>query len=432
MGKLRTSCFPLVPLHHVLVARREPVVVDGGLGDWQAITIKFSGDVLPRNRSDAFKGAMFAAYPGDLLFSKIDARNGAIGLIPETLAKAVVTSEYPVFVPKPDRLRPVYLRHLLQANHFRADLQRMASGTSGRKRITPDSFVSLSVPVPSLEEQDALTTAYIAALARAAQLEQEADTIERAGWQSFESALGVATPPPLPNRPVFVARFKEVERWSHEGILRTKNCTLSPVGACSVVSLEEMLMEVRNGCSLGPSKRATTLRVLKISAITKGHLNLEEFKFMKDEVRLREQFSLLKGDILMCRTNGTLAYVGMSALVVTDVEDTIFPDKVIRLRPDPNKINSDFLWRLLQLPALRRQVESAARTAVGNYAIGGQDIKSLAVLLPPISQQHALFCSLDAAITTARQKRADAVALRQSAWASFESTLFETVKLLFE
>ena len=30
--------------------------------------------------ADAFKGAMFAAYPGNLLFSKIGARNCAIGL----------------------------------------------------------------------------------------------------------------------------------------------------------------------------------------------------------------------------------------------------------------------------------------------------------------------------------------------------------------
>jgi type I restriction enzyme S subunit len=39
---------------------------------------------------------MFAAYPSNLLFSKIDARNGAIGLIPESIEKAVVTNEYPV------------------------------------------------------------------------------------------------------------------------------------------------------------------------------------------------------------------------------------------------------------------------------------------------------------------------------------------------
>lgn len=129
----------------MLVERRESVVVNGGLGPWQAITIKFSGDVLPRDRAEAFKGAMFAAYPGDLLFSKIDARNGAIGLIPETIEKAVVTSEYPVFIPKADKLRPLYLRHLLQASHFRADLQSKASGTSGRKRVTPESFLSLSL-----------------------------------------------------------------------------------------------------------------------------------------------------------------------------------------------------------------------------------------------------------------------------------------------
>ena len=87
----------MLPLIDVVVPRHEPVRVNGALGDWQAITIKFSGEVLPRERAEAFKGAMFAAYPGDLAFSKIDARNGAVGLIPSSIPKAVVTSEYPVF-----------------------------------------------------------------------------------------------------------------------------------------------------------------------------------------------------------------------------------------------------------------------------------------------------------------------------------------------
>ncbi|UVS94657.1 hypothetical protein EFP19_01960 [Burkholderia glumae] len=103
-----------MPLAEVLVARREPVQVDGALGDWQAITIKFSGDVLPRDRADAFKGAMFAAYPGDLVFSKIDARNGAVGLIPDSISKAIVTSEYPVFTPKAGKLRATYRKRSLK------------------------------------------------------------------------------------------------------------------------------------------------------------------------------------------------------------------------------------------------------------------------------------------------------------------------------
>lgn len=398
--------------------------VDGVLGDWQAITIKFSGEVLPRDRAEAFKGAMFAAYPGDLVFSKIDARNGAVGLIPDSIPKAVITSEYPVFTPKPEALRPAFLNHLLRAAHFKADLQRKASGTSGRKRVTPEGFLSLEVPVPSLDEQDALVTAYAEALTRAEQLEQEAEAIERAGWQAFEAALGVAPPPPLPDRPVFVARFKDVERWSHDGILRGVTGSGSTTFEATTELLGNALLEVRHGCSKGPSKKSTPLRVLKISAVTKGRLDLAENKFIADEPALREQFALKKGDILMCRTNGTLAYVGMSALVESDIDGMIFPDKVIRVRPDLDKIEPEFLWRLLQVPAVRSQIEAAARTAVGNFAIGGKDIKALKVPLPSPAHQKDLAQALNDAVICAKSKRTEAAALRNSAWAAFESALF--------
>lgn len=422
----RASIYPVLPLADVLVARRQPVQVDGELGDWQAITIKFSGEVLPRDRAEAFKGAMFAAYPGDLAFSKIDARNGAVGLIPDGIAKAVVTSEYPVFTPKADKLRAAYLHHLLRADHFKADLQSKASGTSGRKRVTPEGFLGLQVPVPTLGEQDALVAAYTADLSRAAQLEQEAEAIERAGWQAFETALGVAAPPPLPDRPVFVARFKDVERWSHDGILRGALGNGATSSEASTEPLGNALLEVRHGCSKGPSKKATSLRVLKISAVTKGRLELEENKFIADEPVLREQFALKAGDILMCRTNGTLAYVGMSALVEADIDDMIFPDKVIRVRPNLDRIESGFLWRLLQVPAVRSQIEAAARTAVGNFAIGGKDIKTLKVSLPLRARQEALAQALGDAVTDAAAKRTAAAALRQSAWATFEAALFTT------
>jgi type I restriction enzyme, S subunit len=53
---------------------------------------------------------MFAAFPGDIVFSKIDARSGAIGVIPTEIAKAVVTSEFPVFIPDPDRLDGLFVK----------------------------------------------------------------------------------------------------------------------------------------------------------------------------------------------------------------------------------------------------------------------------------------------------------------------------------
>jgi hypothetical protein len=36
---------------------------------------------------------------------------------------------------------------------------------------------------------------------------------------------------------------------------------------------------------------------------------------------------------------------------------------------------------------LRTQIEAAARTAVGNFAIGSKDIKALKAPLPPLAEQ---------------------------------------------
>jgi type I restriction enzyme S subunit len=187
-----------------------------------------------------------------------------------------------------------------------------------------------------------------------------------------------------------------------------------------------VLLDVRHGCSKGPSKRGTTLQVLKISAVTRGRLDLDECKFIADEPALRKQFSLKAGDILMCRTNGTLAYVGMSALVEADIDCMIFPDKVIRVRTDLGKIRPEFLWRLLQVPAVRSQIETAARTAVGNFAIGGKDIKALNVPIPKLDEQETLIQALSVAIAGATATRTEAAKLRQSAWVAFESALFTT------
>jgi hypothetical protein len=103
----------------------------------------------------------------------------------------------------------------------------------------------------------------------------------------------------------------------------------------------------------------------------------------------------------MCRTNGTLDYVGMSAIVRADEPNLIFPDKLIRIRATERML-PEFLWLVLQTPPLRMQIETAARTAVGNYAIGGTDIWNFKFPLPPLAIQKQLVTE----VTTTRTKNA--------------------------
>jgi type I restriction enzyme S subunit len=140
--------------------RQEFVKLSKSFGEWTPITVHLTGKISPRNRIVPYKGIMFAAYPGDIVFSKIDARSGAIGVLPSDITKAVVTPEFTVFVPDPARLDGEFARLILRTGGFLAALRAKASGTSGRKRVTPEAFLDLRIPLPPLPEQQAVVTAY--------------------------------------------------------------------------------------------------------------------------------------------------------------------------------------------------------------------------------------------------------------------------------
>jgi len=415
---------PLAPVEDVLTPRTERIALEGSLGDWQAITIHFDGSVVPRDRTTPFKGSMFAAYPGDLVFSKIDVRNGAIGLIPDSMSKVVVTSEYPIHRPDPKTVDSRYLALLLRTPNFLALIRRAASGTSGRKRITPDTFRQIEVPLPEPDEQRRMVAAYDKAMRKAAALDAKADALERGAQEQFEADLGLTPPPDLPKRPFQIARFCDIERWSHEGIVQDEiHRTLHHESQYSQPLLGEVAT-ITHGCSHPPSSRKTPLEILKISAVTRGVLDPSEKKFIKDDKALRERFDLRRGDILMCRTNGTLAYVGIASLVTADMNDLIFPDKVIRVRLVSENVRAGFLCALLKTPTMRLCIESCARTAVGNYAIGSSDLAALEIITPPVSVQEEICDSLDLAQARADKLRKDATVLRTTAWNDFITGVF--------
>lgn len=422
----------MVPLHELLTERKEPVRVTGDLGDWQPITIKFSGEVLPRERSDAFKGAMFAAHPGDVVFSKIDARNGAVGLIPQSMPKVVLTPEYPVMVPDLTKLRPAYLHYLLRAEHFRSDLQRQASGTSGRKRVTPEAFLSLTVPLPSLPEQDFLVTAYEAALSEAASKESDAASIAQANQRAFEDALGVAPPPPLPDRPLFVARFKDVERWSHEGVLRAITQPEHAKAKWPVMLLGDLVDDIENGWSpqcLDHPAAPERWGVLKVGAVSFGYYNERENKELPSKLTPRAQYEVKKGDVIISRANVT-RYVGACGYVEQTRPKLMLCDKLFRVVFNANsQLDGRFLAAVMKLPTVREQIETRLTgTSPTMKNISKPALLDLRFPVPDLKTQRALIDTMVQNEKASKVLGSDAAELRSRAWATFEATLFEPHK----
>jgi type I restriction enzyme S subunit len=147
------------PLSVALKVRRIEANIDHvDFSAMPLITIRLDGGMEPRSSkvTTDIKGKLFLAYAGDVVYSKIDVRSGAIGIVPESLPVVAVTNEFPVYEVRKDVALPLYIKLLFRAEFFRRTINSMISGASGRKRVQPTQLVDVEVPLPPLPVQQAI------------------------------------------------------------------------------------------------------------------------------------------------------------------------------------------------------------------------------------------------------------------------------------
>ncbi len=95
----------------------------------------------------------FLAQAGQLIMSRIDARNGAFAIVPSELSDAVVTQDFPLFSVDASVIDPEFLSLLLRSHGFIEACRRSSRGTTNRKRLKVSIFLNEMIPLPCIEEQ---------------------------------------------------------------------------------------------------------------------------------------------------------------------------------------------------------------------------------------------------------------------------------------
>lgn len=94
---------------------------------------------------------------GDLLFSRIDIRQGAIGFVPRELDGAVVTRDFPVFrLNNVSETAKSFLNYVFMTPSFIDQAASESRGTTGRKKLKRDYFLDFTIPWPLHSEQEIL------------------------------------------------------------------------------------------------------------------------------------------------------------------------------------------------------------------------------------------------------------------------------------
>ena len=87
------------------------------------------------------------------LVSRIDARHGATGIVPDELDGAVVSSDFPSFDIDESRLLPEYLGWYSKTSAFVDDCRHASEGTTNRVRLQEQRLLNLRMALPPLEGQ---------------------------------------------------------------------------------------------------------------------------------------------------------------------------------------------------------------------------------------------------------------------------------------
>ena len=124
--------------------------------DEKYVTVALYGKGVRERNIEKYDPKPFTGYrvhAGQFIYSRIDARNGAFGIIPGELEGAVVSKDFPTFDIDSQRITNEYLMFSVLEDNFIQQINRNSIGTTNRQRVSEEAFMSYEIKLPSVEEQ---------------------------------------------------------------------------------------------------------------------------------------------------------------------------------------------------------------------------------------------------------------------------------------
>ena len=149
------SRYRLKKLRDIISPAREIIEIDP-IKIYKQVTVKLNhkGIVLREEISgQLIRSKQYKAKTGQFVISRIDARNGAMGLIPPELNEAIVTNDFLLYNINEQEIYPKYFDYITSTSKFVNECIKASKGATNRVRLNPEMFLEIAISLPSLEEQ---------------------------------------------------------------------------------------------------------------------------------------------------------------------------------------------------------------------------------------------------------------------------------------
>jgi type I restriction enzyme S subunit len=299
------------------------------------------GDVQGQEMAAARR---FRLRAGQFILSRIDARNGALGIVPDTLDGAVVSNDFPAYNIVATRLFPPFLGWICRTRQF-VDLCRLASeGTTNRVRLQEDRFLRMAIPLPPLSEQQRIV----------AKIEELAAKIEQARALKREILTKQGA--------VLTAAYHQIIR------------------DAPVYPLSEVAPLLRRPVSTRPEKEYAEIGIRSF-----GRGTFAKPMLLGAELTWQRLYEVRAGDILLSNIK---AWEGAIAVVRPEDDGRVGSHRYLTCVPIAGKATATFVcFPLLSPKGLQAVNDASPGSADRNRTLGMEALQQIPIPTPNFEKQ---------------------------------------------
>ncbi|MFD7970043.1 restriction endonuclease subunit S domain-containing protein [Streptomyces clavifer] len=287
--------------------------------------------------------------PGDVLLTRANGVRSLVGVacyVSATRTGLMLSDKTLRVVPKTS-MDSAYLAVLLSSQSVRRQIGSLLNGGTGQNNISQADVRGLQVPDVPLDEQRRIVAVHAA----------------------FERRIGALVRE--------LGKFDALRRGLRD------DCLSGPS-----VQLGEVLAESpKNGYSPSEVHEWTGLLALGLGCLTSEGFVPKQLKRIPDSPMAR-RFTLADGDLLMSRAN-TRELVGFAGRYRDVGQACMYPDLMMRLRPDEQRCLTAYLEMALASSPVRAAVQAEARgTSESMVKISAGVVEALRIPLPSLERQR--------------------------------------------
>ena len=424
-----TNKFPMVQIGQIVRRNQTPIELEDDV-TYKQITVRTKGGGACLRGIKLGKEIntkkQYIVTQGQFIMSKIDARNGAFGVISKDLDGAIVTADFPVFDVNLDLVIPEFLFLLSSTEAFAKFAQSCSRGTTNRQRIDVNLFLSQRIPLPTLEQQRFITQAYDKKIHQANLLEDQAIESEKSIVSYLKKELNIKhfdISHDLDEGLLHTVHYKNLTNWSINKIFSKTNFKFYSTTYPSV-PIKKVILSIEGGKTPNTS----------ISDYWNGDYYWVSAKDMKELFLKHISDTITKKAIEECGLkvypDGTIISVFRSGILRHS-----FP---ISISTTPVTINQDLkaisvdestvskLYFVFYLSIMKDIVLNSSRKKGATVeSINLETFYMIPIIVPPTRIQDAIVNHIKSQKTLIETFSFQAEALRKIAIEEFEITIFE-------